>query len=347
MFISINTFFGNKIIILSVINAFRAMRCNMETKILIIGANGQLGSVLTTELIKKYGRENVIASDLAKPLDYDGYLFEVIDATNQNRIEEIVKKYKVNQIYHLAAILSAKGEQNPLQTWDINMKTLFNVLVVSRLNNIDRVFFPSSIAVFGDRALLDNTPDEAYLNPATVYGISKAAGENWSQYYFLKYGLDVRSLRYPGVIGYQSLPGGGTTDYAVEIYHKAVLEEEFSCFLKEDTELPMIFMEDAIRATIELMEAPKESISVRTSYNLAGTSFSPREVVAEIKTIFPDFKVKYEPDFRQKIAEKWPKSIQDTNAQKDWGWKPEYDLKSMTAVMISELSKKYQKDKVL
>lgn len=319
----------------------------MDTKILIIGANGQLGSVLTTELIKKYGEDNVIASDLTKPQDYQGELFEIIDATDQDRIATVVKENDINQIYHLAAILSAKGEANPLQTWDINMKTLFNVLEVARLNNIDRVFFPSSIAVFGDRAPLNNTPDEAYLNPATVYGISKAAGENWAQYYFHKYGVDVRSLRYPGVIGYQSLPGGGTTDYAVEIYHKAVLETEFVCFLKEDAQLPMIFMEDAIRATIELMEAPKENITVRTSYNLAGTSFSPRDVESEIKCFFPDFKVKYEPDFRQKIAEKWPKSIDDSSAQRDWGWKPEYDLKAITSIMLSELNKKYQKDQVV
>ncbi|RZS92221.1 NAD-dependent epimerase/dehydratase family protein [Aquimarina brevivitae] len=314
----------------------------MDTKILVIGANGQLGSVLIPELRKKYGEANVIASDLQKPKQSTG-LFEVIDATDQNKIDDVVKAHKVNQIYHLAAILSAKGEQNPLQTWDINMKTFFNVLEVSRLNNVQKVFYPSSIAVFGDRADLNCTTDEAYLNPATVYGISKAAGENWGQYYFLKYGLDVRSIRYPGVIGYQSLPGGGTTDYAVDIYHKAVNGEAFECFLKPDAALPMIFMEDAIRATIELMEAPKENITVRTSYNLAGASFAPQDMVEEIQKLYPKFEVSYAPDFRQHIAEKWPKKVDDSNARIDWGWKPKYDLKRITSVMVSELKKQYQK----
>ncbi|MDH7445205.1 NAD-dependent epimerase/dehydratase family protein [Aquimarina sp. 2201CG14-23] len=314
----------------------------MGTKILIIGANGQLGSVLTEELKNKFGDENVIASDLKERDNYNG-IFEIIDATDSNRIEEVVTKYEINQIYHLAAILSAKGEETPLITWDINMKTLFNVLEVSRRNKIDRVFFPSSIAVFGEGAPLDNTPDDAYLNPATVYGISKAAGENWAQYYFLRYGLDVRSIRYPGVIGYQSLPGGGTTDYAVDIYHKAVLKEEFSCFLKEDATLPMIFMDDAIRATIELMDAPKKDINVRTSYNIAGISFAPAEIVAEIRKLYPDFKVKYEPDFRQEIASRWPRSIDDASAASDWGWKPKFDLKDITEVMIQKLQEKYKK----
>lgn len=203
-------------------------------------------------------------------------------------------------------------------------------------------FFPSSIAVFGEGAPIENTPNDAYLDPATVYGISKAAGENWAQYYFLRYGLDVRSIRYPGVIGYQSLPGGGTTDYAVDIYHKAVLGEEFSCFLKEDATLPMIFMEDAIRATLELMDAPKEDINMRTSYNIAGISFSPAEVVAEIRKLYPNFKIKYDPDFRQEIAARWPKSINDSAAIKDWGWKPEFDLKSITSTMIQKLKEKYK-----
>ncbi|MDY8136507.1 NAD-dependent epimerase/dehydratase family protein [Aquimarina sp. 2201CG5-10] len=313
----------------------------MGTKILVIGANGQLGSVLTDALQHKFGNDNVIASDLRVKEGYKGK-FEIIDATNKDRIEEIVVKYKITQIYHLAAILSAKGEETPLATWDINMKTLFNVLEVSRANNIEKIFFPSSIAVFGEGAPLDHTPNNAYLDPATVYGISKAAGENWAQYYFLRYGLDVRSIRYPGVIGYQSLPGGGTTDYAVDIYHKAVLEEEFSCFLKEDATLPMIFMDDAIRATIELMDAPKESIKLRTSYNIAGISFSPAEVVAEIRKLYPNFKVKYEPDFRQDIASKWPKSVEDMAAAQDWGWKPKYDLEMITTTMVKELQKKYK-----
>ncbi len=313
----------------------------MNTIVLVIGANGQLGSVLTKSLQQKYGKNNVIASDLRCRDGFEG-AFEVIDATNRDRIQEIVTKYKVTQIYHLAAILSAKGEETPLKTWDINMKTLFNVLEVSRINQIDKVFFPSSIAVFGEGAPLDNTPNDAYLDPATVYGISKAAGENWAQYYFLRYGLDVRSLRYPGVIGYQSLPGGGTTDYAVDIYHKAVLQETFTCFLKEDTTLPMIFMDDAIRATIELMDAPKESISIRTSYNIAGISFSPAEVTTEIRKLYPDFKVRYQPDFRQDIASRWPKTIVDSVAVEDWGWKPRFDLEMITKTMINKLKEQYK-----
>ncbi len=313
----------------------------MKTVVLIIGANGQLGSVLTSSLQQKFGRGNVIASDLRDDKGFNG-VFEVIDATDVQRIQQVVTQYNVTQIYHLAAILSAKGEETPLQTWDINMKTLFNVLEISRKNNIEKVFFPSSIAVFGEGASLHETPNDAYLDPSTVYGISKAAGENWAQYYFLRYGLDVRSIRYPGVIGYQSLPGGGTTDYAVDIYHKAVLKEEFDCFLKEDTTLPMIFMDDVIRATLELMEAPKENIKIRTSYNIAGISFSPAEVVSEIRKLYPDFKVNYRPDFRQEIASSWPKSINDSAASRDWGWKPEYDLESITTTMVQKLKEKYK-----
>ncbi len=315
----------------------------MGTVILVIGANGQLGSVLTEALQQKFGNDNVIASDLKLRDGFKG-IFEIIDATDKDRIQDVVTKYGVTQIYHLAAILSAKGEETPLHTWDINMKTLFNVLEVSRTNQVEKVFYPSSIAVFGEGAPLDYTPNNAYLDPATVYGISKAAGENWAQYYFLRYGLDVRSIRYPGVIGYQSLPGGGTTDYAVDIYHRAVLGETFSCFLKEDTVLPMIFMEDAIRATLELMDAPKKDISLRTSYNIAGVSFSPAEVVEEIRKLYPDFEVHYKPDFRQDIAAKWPKAIDDSVAQEDWGWKPEFDLQMITEIMIDKLKKKYKTD---
>lgn len=317
----------------------------MDTKILVIGANGQLGSVLTKALQDKFGNENVIASDLRQRENYFGK-FEIIDATDMSRIEEVVLQYKITQIYHLAAILSAKGEETPLATWEINMKTLFNVLEVSRMNAIEKVFFPSSIAVFGDGAPLDQTPNNAYLDPATVYGISKAAGENWAQYYFMRYGLDVRSIRYPGVIGYQSLPGGGTTDYAVDIYHKAVQKEKFSCFLKPEATLPMIFMDDAIRATLELMEAPKEKIKVRTSYNIAGISFSPSEIVDEIRKLYPDFEVKYEPDFRQEIASRWPKSIDDAAAKQDWGWEPHYDLEEISIIMIQKLKEQYKKNSI-
>ncbi|MFI1773276.1 NAD-dependent epimerase/dehydratase family protein [Thalassobellus citreus] len=314
----------------------------MNTKILIIGANGQLGSVLTTALQDKYGLENVIASDLRKA-EHNHGIFEIIDATDYDRIQHVVTQYKISQIYHLAAILSARGEENPLQTWDINTKTLLNVLEISRLNDIEKVFYPSSIAVFGDAAPKQDTPNDAYLNPSTVYGISKVDGENWAQYYFLKYGLDVRSIRYPGVIGYQSLPGGGTTDYAVDIYHKAVLKESFTCFLNDDTTLPMIYMDDVIRATIELMEAPLEHIKIRTSYNIAGVSFSPKDVALEISKIFPDFTITYKPDFRETIAKNWPKSIDDSQAQTDWGWQPNYNLEAITKDMISALTDYYKK----
>ena len=308
--------------------------------VLIIGANGQLGSVLSKELQKIHGKDNVIASDVYSSSTFDG-VFEIIDATDIKAIENIVNKYAVNQIYHLAAILSAKGEKNPLRTWDLNMKMMLNVFEVSRTNNVKKVFFPSSIAVFGDKAPLENTPQSAFLNPATVYGMSKAAGENWAQYYFNKYGLDIRSIRYPGIIGYQSMPGGGTTDYAVDIYHSAVKQEKYSCFLNPETKLPMIFMDDAIRSTIELMQAPKESIKTRTSYNLGSMSFSPNEITEEIQKLYPNFKVEYNADFRQEIADKWPKSINDDEARKDWNWKPKYDLKLMTVLMLEKLEEKY------
>ena len=310
--------------------------------ILIIGANGQLGSVLTKELQKIHGKKNVIASDIFLDTDFDG-IFEVIDATDLNAIKAIINKYSIKEIYHLAAILSAKGEEKPLSTWDLNIKMMLNVFEVSRLNNVNKVFFPSSIAVFGDQAPLLNTPQSSFLNPATVYGISKAAGENWAQYYFTKYGLDIRSIRYPGIIGYQSMPGGGTTDYAVDIYHSAVKNEKFSCFLNSDTKLPMMFMNDAIRSTIELMQSPIENIKIRTSYNLAGMSFSPSEIYNEIKKSYPNFKIEYNSDFRQKIADKWPKSIDDKEASNDWGWEPEYNLSSMTLIMLEKLKEKYNK----
>ena len=308
--------------------------------VLIIGANGQLGSVLCKELQKIYGKDNVIASDIYSNSTFDG-VFEIIDATDLKAIENIANKYAVNQIYHLAAILSAKGEKNPLRTWDLNISMMLNVFEVARNNNVKKVFFPSSIAVFGDKAPLKNTSQSIFLNPATIYGMTKVAGENWAQYYFNKYGLDIRSIRYPGIIGYQSMPGGGTTDYAVEIYHSAVKQEKYSCFLNLETKLPMIFMDDAIRSTIELMQAPKKSIKTRTSYNLGSMSFSPSEIALEIQKLYPNFKVEYNADFRQEIADKWPNSINDDEARKDWNWKPKYDLKSMTVLMLEKLEEKY------
>jgi nucleoside-diphosphate-sugar epimerase len=258
-------------------------------------------------------------------------------------IHSIIKQYSVTQIYQLAAILSAKGEQYPLKTWELNTKMMLNVFEVARKSAVNKVFFPSSIAVYGTKAPLQKSPQSAFLNPATVYGISKSAGENWAQYYFNKYNLDIRSIRYPGVIGYQSMPGGGTTDYAVDIYHSAVKKETFNCFLKADTKLPMIFMEDAIRATIELMQSPKENIKTRTSYNLGSMSLSPVQIYEAIKTKYPSFEIEYNPDFRQGIADNWPNSIDDKEARSDWGWEPKFDLKSMTSIMLEKLEDRYNK----
>lgn len=313
-------------------------------RILVIGSNGQIGSVLVKYLRGMYGESRVIASDLHEPELKPDY-FERLDANDAVALSEIVRKHKITQIYHLAAILSAKGEQDPLKTWHINMQTYFNVLEAARENGVVKIFYPSSIAVFGDH--VDDTAEQySYLDPATVYGISKVAGENWSNYYFKRYGLDIRSLRYPGIISYQSMPGGGTTDYAVDIFHKAVKGEHFECFLKADTTLPMIYISDAMDATVRLMEASKDQIGVRTSYNLAGMSFSPKEIAASIQKVIPDFKISYKPDYRQDIADSWPQQIDDSSARKDWGWRPEYTLDKMTDEMISELRKMYHTVKI-
>ena len=305
-------------------------------KILITGANGQLGGVLTDALRKKWGTQNVLATDIRDNTTNDPY-FKLLDVTDYKALSKIVTEHHITEIYHMAAILSANGEKNPLQTWDINMKTFFNVLEVSRQQNIHKIFFPSSIAVFGSDIKPEQSKQSSQLNPYTVYGISKVAGEHWANYYHEKYDLDIRSIRYPGVIGYQSLPGGGTTDYAVEIFHKAIEGRTFECFLQKDTALPMIFMDDAIRATIELMEAPKEHLKIRTAYNISGLSFTPAELASAIREVCPHFKIQYEPDFRQKIADTWPDSIDDTDAQNDWNWKASFDLKAMTTVMIEKL----------
>ena len=313
-----------------------------EAIVLVIGANGQLGSVLIKELQKIFGVPNVIASDVYLDPNFEG-VFELLDASNMASIHSIIKQYSVTQIYQLAAILSAKGEQYPLKTWELNTKMMLNVFEVARKSAVNKVFFPSSIAVYGTKAPLQKSPQSAFLNPATVYGISKSAGENWAQYYFNKYNLDIRSIRYPGVIGYQSMPGGGTTDYAVDIYHSAVKKETFNCFLKADTKLPMIFMDDAIRATIELMQSPKENIKTRTSYNLGSMSLNPMQIYEAIKTKYPSFEIEYNPDFRQGIADNWPNSIDDKEARSDWGWEPKFDLKSMTSIMLEKLEDRYNK----
>lgn len=318
-----------------------------KDKILVIGANGQIGSVLTRALRNAYGQENVIATDVHLPLDGNNYLpFEILDATDATKMSYLIERYRITQIYHLAAILSAKGEINPLKTWDVNMDCLFNVLEAARTHKLKKVFFPSTIAVFGSNTPRIMTPQDTIRTPETVYGMSKVAGENWCSYYHKRYGIDVRSLRYPGIIGYQSMPGGGTTDYAVDIYHKAVKGEHFECFLNDNTRLPMLYMDDAIRATIQLMEAPAEKITIRSSYNLSGMSFMPREIAAEIQKHIPNFTISYKPDFRQQIADTWPESIDDSQAKMDWKWKPEFDLEKMTTDMVTHLKKKYAAEKV-
>lgn len=314
-----------------------------QPRVLITGAHGQIGSVLTKSLRRRYGADNILATDIRDIHDPDGQ-FAQLDALDAKRLHELIDTYRIDVVYHLAAILSAKGEQIPQQAWQINMDSLFNVLEAAKNKQL-QLFFPSSIAVFGENTPRDHTPQETIMQPSTVYGISKLAGENWCQYYYLKYGVDVRSIRYPGIIGYQSLPGGGTTDYAVDIYHKAMLAEPFTCFLAPDMKLPMMYMDDAIRATIELMEAPINQIRVRTAYNLSGMCFSPQEQVQAIRKWKPDFSISYAPDFRQQIAASWPNSIDDSVAQQDWGWKPEYNLDRMTQEMLEQLKNKYQAQK--
>lgn len=312
----------------------------MQENILITGANGQLGTVLTAALQERFGRDHVLVTDIRTPAGVFHGCFETLDVTDRERLTEVVRANNVTQIYHLAAILSANGESAPLRTWDINMSALLNVLEVARLENVSKVFYPSSIAVFGPSAPAKNVPNDCPLDPLTVYGISKAAGENWGQYYFNRYGLDVRSLRYPGVIGHQSQTGGGTTDYAVDIFHAAARNETFTCFLAADEQLPMIFMDDAIRATLELMDAPQEQVKVRTAYNLAGLSFCPADVVAAIQSRQPAFITTYAPDHRQQIAAGWPDSIDDSAARSDWGWEPEFNLDRMTEEMLTVLRSK-------
>lgn len=307
-----------------------------QDKILVIGAGGQIGAVLTEALREVHGPDQVVASDL-RDLGQQAGPTATLDALDPQALEDLVKKWGITQIYHLAAILSANGEKNPLWAWDINMRSLFNVLEIARSRNLHKVYFPSSIAVFGREAVHTETPQNEVLIPETVYGISKVAGENWANYYYRRYGVDVRSLRYPGIIGYQSMPGGGTTDYAVDIYHYAVRQEAYQCFLSAKTRLPMLYMPDAIRGTLELMEAPSNRLSVRTSYNLAGMSFTPDEVAESIRQLMPKFKISYKPDFRQAIADSWPASINDSAARRDWGWKPEFDLQAMTKDMLQNL----------
>ena len=311
----------------------------VKEKILVIGASGQIGVELTMALRKIYGNTNVIASDLREqnPLLEGTGPYVSLDVMNKEMLHVQVIRQGITQIYLLAAILSATGEKNPNLAWSLNMASLLNVLDIAKEENLHKVYWPSSIAVFGPTSPKQNCPQQTIIEPSTVYGISKYAGEFWCNYYFNRWGVDVRSLRYPGLISYKSQPGGGTTDYAVEIFHAAKDGEQYECFLKEDTYLPMMYMPDAIRATIELMEAPLEKINIRTSYNLSGMSFSPKEIAEEIKKHVKDFDIVYKPDSRQAIANSWPQSIDDNAARKEWGWKEEYNLEGMTKDMLENL----------
>ncbi len=312
-----------------------------KEKILVIGASGQIGVELTLALRKIYGAANVVASDLREEnelLKGTGP-YVSMDVMNKEMLHVQVIRQNITQIYLLAAILSATGEKNPNLAWHLNMQGLLNVLDIAREEKLQKVYWPSSIAVFGPTSPKQLCPQQTVIEPITVYGISKYAGEFWCNYYHQRYGVDVRSIRYPGLISYKSAPGGGTTDYAVEIYSEALLEKKYKCFLREDTYLPMMYMQDAIRATMELMHAPAENISVRTSYNISGMSFSPKEITASIQKHIPEFSLTCIPDYRQKIADSWPQSIDDSVATKDWGWKPAYDLDRMTKDMLDNLAK--------
>ena len=313
----------------------------VKEKILVIGASGQIGVELTLALRKMYGEANVLASDLREQNELlrGTGPYVSMDVMNKEMLHVQVIRQGVTQIYHLAAILSATGEKNPHLAWNLNMQGLLNVLDIAKEEKLHKVYWPSSIAVFGPTSPKQNCPQQTIIEPTTVYGISKYAGEFWCNYFNLKYGVDVRSLRYPGLISYKSAPGGGTTDYAIEIFYEALEEKKYECFLNEDTYLPMMYMPDAIKATIELMEAPADKISVRTSYNVSSMSFSPKEIAAEIKKHIPDFSITCKPDYRQAIADSWPQSIDDSIARNDWNWKEEYDLAAMTDDMFSNLNK--------
>ena len=309
-----------------------------EDKILIIGSGGQIGIELAQELSLLYSAENVVVADLKPIIALPNNPFEQLDVLNKDALFTIVKKHNIKQIYLLAALLSATGEQNPMFAWKLNMEGLFNVLDLAKEKHITKVYWPSSIAVFGPTTPRINTPQFTVMEPSTVYGISKQAGERWCEWYFRKFNVDVRSLRYPGLIGWKSAPGGGTTDYAVHIFHEAIKNKKYECFLSANTALPMMHMEDAIRATIEIMHSPAENIKIRGSYNLAGISFTPDQIASEIRKHIPEFRISYKPDFRQEIADSWPQSILDDEAKNDWNWSMKYDLSSLVENMLTNLA---------
>ncbi len=313
----------------------------MKKRILIIGASGQIGSELTARLRSIYAPHKVIASDIREgdeTLMKSGP-FEILDATDYDAIEDVILQYEITDVYLMAAMLSATAEKFPMKAWNLNINSLFNVLNLAKDRKINTVFWPSSIAVFGPTTPKIMTPQRTIMEPSTVYGISKQTGERWCEYYFNKYNVDVRSIRYPGLISYRTLPGGGTTDYAIDIFHKALKHQKYICFLNEKTSLPMMYIDDAIDATLQIMEAESASISIRSSYNLTAMSFSPKEISDEIKKYIPDFNIIYQPDFRQAIADSWPQSIDDSQAREDWGWKHQYNLEEMTKIMIENLNK--------
>ncbi|EDM45376.1 NAD dependent epimerase/dehydratase [unidentified eubacterium SCB49] len=315
----------------------------MKKRILIIGASGQIGTELTMYLRGIYGNHKVIASDIAEAADevMKSGPFEILDAMDYDAIQDVVISYEITDVYLMAAMLSATAEKFPMKAWDLNMNSLFNVLNLAKEGKIDKIFWPSSIAVFGPTTPKQDTPQQTIMEPSTVYGISKQTGERWCEYYHNKYGVDVRSIRYPGLISYKTQPGGGTTDYAVDIYHKALKHNKYICFLNEETTLPMMFMDDAIRATVNVMLAAPEDVKIRNAYNLAAMSFNPQEITASIQKHIPDFKIEYNPDFRQEIADSWPQTIDDKAARKDWGWEHKVDLDEMTKIMLDNLKGEY------
>ncbi|MFK7783069.1 NAD-dependent epimerase/dehydratase family protein [Psychroserpens sp.] len=313
------------------------------SKVLIIGAGGQIGSELTFKLRKIHGDNNVVATDIRHSnLDIaNSGLFEILDAKDFDAVKKCINKHNIDTVYLMAAMLSATGEKHPMMAWDLNTNSLFHVLNLAKEGLIKKIFWPSSIAVFGPTTPSKQTPQHTIMEPTTVYGITKQVGERWCEYYHKQYGVDVRSIRYPGIISWKTMPGGGTTDYAVEIYHKAITDSVYDCFLNENTELPMMFMDDAINATVDIMQAPSDNITIRSSYNLAAISFTPQELFNSIRALLPEFSINYKPDFRQAIADSWPKSIDDSFARTDWDWKHEYDLELITKEMILQLKKKY------
>ena len=314
----------------------------MSKKTLILGACGQIGTELTLALRSRYGSESVIASDIREGQEelMGSGPFVRLDATDMEALRDLLDSHEISDVYLMAAMLSATAEKNPSRAWDLNMNSLLNVLELARSQKFTKLFWPSSIAVFGPTTPRTNTPQSTVMEPTTVYGISKLAGEGWCAYYHRKFGVDVRSIRYPGLISWKAQPGGGTTDYAVEIYHEALASGMYQCFVKEDTRLPMMYMEDAISATLQLMDAPSAGITVRSSYNLGALSFTPAQMAESIRTHIPDFQISYEPDYRQEIADSWPQSIDDSKAREDWGWVPRFGLEDITREMLSHLRMK-------